>query len=306
MDCVDAGNVLVHLFLQTKTQYALSNKKLQYLLIIAQMARLSQGSLLFDDDIRNFRQSFVLDAIGNNFVSDSDIVSGTCSDKPICCEVSHFAVPYTKKKIYEIAQTPSDDDRNLLISVFLRFGGYREITLCKFLCDFKPLRNVPAFTTVSKEKISSFLFAASYGNQYSKNPIFDFVKKQYSEVKKADKTLDNSDFYPEAALPEVAPEPAREAYGDPVTSLDKVPAARIGQPKAILKGVSSLQNIVVGKEYSVLVELTTPTKDCQLSILALSTNKELDVVRKRLSDTLYRFTFVSIASDIRISAHIVG
>lgn len=307
MDCVDAGNILVHLYLQTKTRYALTNKKLQCLLIIAQMARLSQGSTLFADDIRNFRQSFVLDTIGNNFISDSEIVSGITNDMPIRYDISRFVLPYSKKKIYEIAQMPSDEDKSLLVSVFLRFGAYRENTLCKLLCDFKALRNTPAFSVIPKEKISTFFSVAVSGNQYVRNPIFNFVIEQCSDVEGAADAAENNDLRPEPVdTPATAPMSEPAPIEQPVPVLEKAPVAPICQPKAILKGLSSLQNIVVGKQYSVLVELSSPTYDCQITVLALSSNKHIDVARKRISDTLYRFTFVGIASDIKISANVVG
>ena len=301
MDCVDAGNVLVHLFLQTKTHYVLTNKKLQYLLIIAQMSRLSQGRTLFEDDIRNFKQSFVLDTIGNNFLAGTEIVSGKAIDKPINYDISTLVLPYSKKKIYEISQMPPKEDKDLLVGVFLAFGAYQEKTLCRLLCEFKALRNVPAFSVVSKDKIQGFFTDVFSKNKLVNNPVFVFIKERRLES-----TLVTE--RPESSVPKpipadtVTPAPTEKAD---VASEDASVTCPT-RPQAVLKGLSSLQNIVAGKQYSVFVELPAPKLDCQVSVVSVASNESLSVIRKRLSDTVYRFTFIGIASDIKISAHVIS
>lgn len=342
MNCVDAGNVLVHLFLQTSPNYVLTNKKLQYLLIIAQMSGLSRGRVLFEDDIRNFKYGFVLDIIGNSFLTGCAIVDGTAEDAPISRDADSFVLPYSKRKMFEISELPSFEDKRLLIDVFLAFGAYKESTLCALLNGFRVLRKTPAFSVVPKEKISEYVSMVATGNADTGNALFSFVRDQFQASRGVVESPPEKALPETTPLPETKPEPEAELLpeaeplGEAVktevlpaeqqvcpaeTGSENVPsgestaqneASAEGEsvvvhelPQAILSGIPSLQNIVVGKRYSVLAEVRAPGCDCRLSVFALHSNQELPVAREVLSDTLYRFSFDGVASDIKISAMLI-
>ena len=94
LSCVAAGNAFVQLFLQSNVKYELSNRKLQYLLCIAQMARLSCGKVLFNEDIKNQKYEFTLDCIADNFVYNSNIIDGTV--KNVMLDVSERGLTLQK------------------------------------------------------------------------------------------------------------------------------------------------------------------------------------------------------------------
>lgn len=183
MDCIDAGNVLVHLFLQTKTHYVLTNRKLQYLLVIAQLSRMACGGTLFDDDLKNYKHGFGIEVIGNNFMSASDIVSGTAKDVPIVYDASDFVLPFTGKRIFEIGTMPTDEDRKLLIDVFLAFGAFREESLGQLLGSFKELKREPLFKIISKDKLRRFILSACKSKKYNGNLVLEFFREQQTNQK---------------------------------------------------------------------------------------------------------------------------
>lgn len=280
MNCVDAGNALVHLFLQTKTQYFLSNKKLQYLLIIAQMARLSLGQSLFDAEIRNVKTGFVLDEIADKFVSNSAIVEGKTNSMVIGGKPSDFVLPYTNKKIFAISSLPSEEEKRLLIDVFLSFGAFEEAALCKLLNQFKGLRNTPYFKTVEKDSVKKYIVDSLKANRYLNNPVFDFIKAVRAEQLFTSNAEEGTAVQTIAAVPPQA------------------------QMPGVLKNLTGVKSVIVGKQYTVFVEVPNPRCTCHITVTALKLNQHISGVLKRLTDTLYSFSFVSVASDIKISASI--
>lgn len=349
MNCVDAGNVLVHLFLQTKTKYVLTNRKLQYLLMIAQMARLAQGQVLFEDDIRNFKRGFVLDVIGDTFMSGTEIVSGSANDMSLNYSPSDFVLPYTKKKIYEIEEMPTDEERDLLIKVFLAFGAYNENTLCQLLNKFTAFRRTTFFKAVEKEFIRTTLIEMADKGSFANNVLFDFIKEQRTatlcpaeaEAQEAHEpvpevtpalVVSKTQEAPEAVpatipapvepevqeahelIPESTPAPAASAVEEACSEQKEVPEAA---PAAVtpppvpvvpfrptLRKVRSLNNIVIGKQYSILVEVPSVDYECHIVVSTVGSGRELATVRSKLSDTMYCFSFVGVAENVKISPHI--
>lgn len=286
MNCVDAGNVFVHLFSQTKTRYILTNKKLQYLLIIAQMAQLACSKTLFDDDIRNFKNGFVLDSIADNFVSSAAIVNGISKNMPIEGEFSDFVLPYSNKKIFRISNLPTEEEKRLLIKVFLSFGAYSEEMLGYFLNGFRPLRDSPSFKVVSKKRIRSFLLDAVAKGLYANNALFEFIKTEYTESKSRMKK------------PAQQVQVAAKAEAKSKEIIEETFAS------GILKDLASLRAITVGKKYSVLVEVPSSRCSCQVSVKIPSLDLCLPGVLEKVTSTLYRYTFDGVAADIKVSTQI--
>lgn len=100
LSCVAAGNAFVQLFLQAKPRYQLSNRKLQYLLCIAQMSRLSCGKVLFNDDIKNQKYEFTIDCIAVNFVYNSNIVDGKVKNGVLDIHEASSILPCKTRRIY--------------------------------------------------------------------------------------------------------------------------------------------------------------------------------------------------------------
>ena len=348
MNCVNAGNVLVHLFLQAETHYLLTNKKLQYLLIIGQMSRLACGQRLFDDDIRNFKNGFVLDAIGNTFMTGSAIVSGSTKDAALQYLPEGFVLPFTNKRVFEITEMPSDADRQLLIDVFLAFGAYQESTLCSYLNGLKGLRSAPLFSVLPEAKIGRYLVGAVSKEQAVQNPVLGFVREHYrraqraaaekaeaakraemtrkaaqekqAELERAQKAAAERerrehDLLAAAKLlaEQMQRESEKKLRAEQEAAVEKMklesqvaipvvtPQPKVAT-KPVLEGFLTLPNVVVGKAYTVFVEVSSDDYECHVSVVAVDLNRELPVVRSQVSDRVFGFTFESVASDIKISA----
>ena len=125
VDCITAGNVMVHLFMQTQPQYRLTNKKLQYLLCVAQMMSLSMGRPLFEAEMRNLKNDFTLEPIADTFAHNTDIQVGCMVDRKLAYSHEDFVIPYSRRKLYEIKEAISEEEQWVLVETFIRFVGGR-------------------------------------------------------------------------------------------------------------------------------------------------------------------------------------
>ena len=281
LSCVAAGNAFVQLFLQSKTRYELSNRKLQYLLCIAQMTRLNCGKVLFNEDIKNQKYEFTIDCIADNFVYNRNIVDGTVKNAVLDIPEDNLTLPYETRRIYEIKEPLSDEDKALIISVFINFGGFNEILLRDKLNEFLPLRNLSLFNEIPKETITDF-FVSSFENEaFNSNEVFTFVKGIYIE---------------ENSATEVIPE--EEPAVEFIEEEKSIPEAISVE---YLKDISSIDNVSVRKEYSVLVEFLDDTCINDILVLSIRDNSPVNGTFKKITDRLYSFTFVGVPSDIKIS-----
>lgn len=307
MDCVTAGKVLVQLYLQTKPKYLLTNKKLQCLLVIAQMARLSVNDRLFDDDIRNLKYYFTLDCIADNFVYNSAIVDGKTIDDSLDYTFNDFIIPYNEKRIYNISEPIEDEDKKFLIDVFIQFGSYHEQTLFMLLNEFKPLKTVPLFSVVEKNVIKEFLVKAFDNNEFEDNPIFGFYKdvySKYSSQQLADEIPDEINLMQPGVdedfnvSNDVGLHHKNEKINNDIDNVENLQESVLKTD--ILKDYSSLNQVTMGKKYSVLIE-TNSVEVKDICVTAISTKEKVKGDLKKINNTLYCFSFFSVPSDIQIS-----
>ncbi len=296
MNCVTAGNVMVQLFLQTQPKYHLNNKKLQYLLCIAQLASLRCGKVLFDETIRNMKSGFALEKIADSFFSHSAIQEGGWADKTLKKSWDEFKIPFTTKKIYSFNEELIDEEKKLLIFVFIKFGTYKEETLCSFLNGFSSLRDLPIWEDISNDFILDFFKRTdTEGLVDESNEVFRFCNAYHShinkEVEKAEKVIvsDETKSEKNKILDEV--------------KVDVAPAVVPVVKKDVLKEYLSATSQVccVGKKYSVYVETfpDKPVKD--VVVIALYNNKRVKGVLKKVNDTLFCYSFAGVPSNVKIS-----
>ena len=81
--------------------------------------------------------------------------------------------------LYEIKEALSDEDKALLIKVFIAFGSYDEALLRDKLNEFILLRQLTLFNEIPKETITAFLIASFTNDGFSSNEIFSFIKDYY-------------------------------------------------------------------------------------------------------------------------------
>ena len=300
VNCITAGNVLVQLFLQTQPKYLLNNSKLQYLLCIAQMSRLSYGETLFDDDMRNFKHSFVLDVISDNFVCNSAIVEGTCVNDSIDASDKDLVIPYSKQKIYALKEPVSESDKELLIRVFINFGSYNEKTLCNMLKAFGLLEIAPLFGEVPKDMFKKVLFPECCCENIIDNKVYLFCKNEFITHSANEKELlvaPNEDIPDESVRDDnqnegLAPE-SLESESDCESAIE--------YKQDVLKKVDSISTISKGKNYCVLIEVDSNKIVKDVYVFSLLKNKRIKGTLVQLNNNLYRYSFVGVASDIRIT-----
>lgn len=297
MNCITAGNVMVQLFLQTQPKYLLNNKKLQYLLCVAQMASLYGGEPLFDDDIRNLKNGFSLEQIADKFIYNRAIQEGKVADKSLSLSSDSFVLPYSSKALYELKEKISEEDKNLLIEVFVRFGSYKEETLCNLLNEFQPLRELPLWDFISKDSIIAFLKSAVNSDDFKDNGVLSFcvdsvVSCENDISKPQEPVVEEIQEVVENTQESVEVEQVAVSVPGPAPVMRDVLKERLSQ---------GLTSFVTGKTYSVYIETVKekPVKD--VMILALKNNVRVAGVLNKVSDTLYCYTFVGVPSNIKIT-----
>ncbi len=301
MNCITAGNVLVQLFLQTQPKYLLNNSKLQYLLCIAQMSRLSYGETLFDDDMRNFKHSFVLDVISDNFVCNSAIVEGTCVNDSIDVLDKELVIPYSKQKIYALKEPVSESDKELLIRVFINFGSYDEKTLCNMLTAFGLLEIAPLFGEVPKDMFKQVLFPECCSGDVVDNKVYLFCKNEFithSATNEKEDTVEPNEDISDEPVSNV-----NQNEGPAPESLENESdcESAIEYKQDVLKKVDSLSTISKGKKYCVLIEVDSNKIVKDVCVFSLLKNKRIRGTLVQINNNLYRYSFVGVASDIRIT-----
>ncbi len=292
MECVTAGNLLVHLFFQTKPKYLLSNKKLQYLLCIAQLVSVSSGRFLFADSMRNLKNGFVLEIIADTFMCNSYIQEGTTADRKMNMVSSDLHLPYSKKKLYEIKENVSEEDKALLIDVFINFGAYKEETLRKLLNEFHQLRNVPLWSYVSPEDISSFFEKAFYNNgsgvqELKSNKIFILCQESHNNA--------FAKKYVEPINTDIEPISTAVISDVPITASDKV-VSRVCLLEPFLS--LNLNTFVTDKKCRIYIETEKVLQD--VIIVALKDQSRVYGELKQLNKNIYCYSFVSTPSDIKV------
>lgn len=291
MNCVTAGNVMVQLFSQTQPKYHLNNKKLQYLLCIAQFVSLRCGRVLFDGNIRNLKNGFAVEKVADSFISHSAIQEGIAADKALKRSCEDFKIPFSAKKIYSISEELSDEDKRLLTSVFIRFGAYNEESLHKLLNGFTPLRNQPVWEDIPNEVVVDVLTdrVSHGGASLVNNEVFDFCNEYFEKEMKVE---------PSQPEPMVTP-PVVEPV--PIVIPEVVPEVVKPVRKDILKKYIHLSEkaCTVGKEYVVYIE-SLPEKPVRDVIVATSNDDRIKGNLKQISDTLYCYSFNNVLDDIKI------
>lgn len=238
---------------------------------------LSNNRALFDEDIRNLKNDFSLDRIADNFVYNTPIQEGMTSNTELNKSVDDFVIPYSARKIYSVNEYISDEEKRLLINVFIAFGGYTEASLCGMLNEFTPLREVPIWTDIPKSSIVEFVSLASYGDLYRNNKIISFCRG-YSENENFAEEEDSHETIPD--LPEA-----------------QIPLAK----KDVLMRYSpmSLNSLTINKDYTVYIE-TDNQKVKDVTVLALDNNIKVEGALKQLTNTLFSYTFHGVPSNIKI------
>lgn len=285
MDCITAGNIMVHLFMQTQPKYFLNNQKLQYLLCIAQMASLHSGQPLFDEPIRNLRSNLSIEKIADTFMRNLPIQEGLHKKTALNMRREDFAVPYTSKRLYAIKESFSEEEKNLLIDVFIRFGAYSEKTLCKALNELKPLRSTPVWSYIGPKKLQELLTSQAVPTSLENNEIFSFCRPQFSETISHEETAEVSVQEGESSA--TVPENAFELAG-------------------ILKAhtFNGLNTIRAGQKYTLYTE-TLPNKPIKdIIVLNSQNNQRLSGKLQKISDRIYCYSFIGVPADIKISIDI--
>ncbi len=321
MDCITAGNVMVHLFMQTQPQYRLTNKKLQYLLCAAQMLSLSMGHPLFAAEMRNLKNDFALEPIADTFINNKDIQEGVAVDRGLTYSHGDFVLPYSRKKLYEIKETISEEEQWVLVETFIRFGGYQESSLCGALNRMAPLRRLPILTYVTLDAVSEFLeLARSNPDMCPGNPIVLACQEVRESVSDAEAAADEPDevAQPETGedvgaivasadeatddAPEDTPNAVAEENADVVGPVVTVPPVCLN----LLKGHTGghLEQLVVGKRYSMYVETVPGGPEPVVTVLAVDGNAPVTGELSRVSECVYCYSFLGVASDVKITLDI--
>lgn len=319
MDCITAGKVMVHLFLQTQPQYRLTNKKLQYLLSVAQLVSLSKGRPLFEDEMRNLKNDFVLEPIADTFFYNRDILAGKVMDRAIDCSREELVIPYNTKKIYEFKEFVSFDDKQVLMDVFIRFGAYKEETLRKELNMLAPLRQLPILSYVPNDTVSVFLTTALSAPNFlpdsliisacreirmSDEPFLATEPVSGTTGESAEDTVEVESTPVHSLEPSVAdttpvsPEPDGGAFPDSSEFASNLPTVSSN----VLKQYASrhLNKLIVDKRYSLYVETPISGKVPAVQVLSVRDNSTVPGDLARVTDTVYCFTFCGVASDVKI------
>lgn len=282
MDCITAGNIMVHLFMQTQPKYFLNNQKLQYLLCVAQIAALQSGQPLFDEPIRNLRSNLSIEKVADTFMRNLPIQEGLHKKTALNMRREDFAVPYTAKRLYAIKESFSEEEKHLLIDVFVRFGAYSEKALCKALNELKPIRSQPVWSYIGPNKLQELLTSQDIQPMLANNEIFDFCRSQLAETVSPEETTDAS----EPTEGNVAPVP--------------VPTFEL---EGILKthAFNSLNTIHTGKKYTLYTE-TVPNKPIKdIVVLNTRTNQRLSGTLQKISDRMYCYSFIGVPADIKVT-----
>lgn len=292
MKCVTAGNIMVQLFVQTQPKYHLTNKKLQYLLCIAQMMSLAAGRVLFPENIRNLKNDFALEPIADTFIYSRAIQEGKETNRVLEYTYDDFVIPYSGKKIYETKEPISEEDKQVLIDTFIQFGAYDEGHLCKELDALKPLRQLPIWSYIASETVAEFLEAAlSINSEYSDSRIISLCQEIHL----------NSAPQAQADREEVS-SPVQAAPAN--VALDAAPAVVVPVPviRNVLKGYGSyhLDCLVAGKGYSLYIETSSEKVMPVVKVISLNDNSLVPGVLAKVTDTVYRYSFLGVASDTKI------
>lgn len=309
MDCVAAGNLIVQLFMQTKPKYYLNNKKLQYLLCIAQMTGINRGIQLFEERIRNFKNNFALEAIADSFSCTLPIQEGITKRGAISLTHDDLVLPYACKSIYKVDQCVSESEKWLLKDVFIRFGAYSEKDLCVMLNTLKPLKSLPVWTYISNEELSAFFKGA--GEVYGQNIIFRFCTEGGATVTEVNAASNMSAPQPVVKetrdiISEVPTEPVivPEVAPTPVETVEE--QADVPEYISILSKqlTTGLKEMVVGKHYSLYIEAPPQILLKNINIISLKDNLKITGNLKQINHGLYCYSFIGVASNIKISIDI--
>lgn len=269
--------------MQTTPKYYLNNQKLQYLLCVAKIAGVYAKINVFEEPIRNLKNNFAIERIADNFTRSSAIQEGI--KKQIKLELTHndFIVPYSKKRLYAIKEPINDEEKFLLIDVYLRFGAYSEEALCKLLNEIKPLRAVPVWTYINNFDLDKLLFNGEAVN--NDNEILSFCSERCI-VSAPD------------AVSSVAENIVEDAKKEErsVLAVDKPFVSLLSNYTG-----SCLNKMIVGRKYSLYIETSShqPIKD----VVITSENTDMRIIGtlSQLSDTLFCYSFDGAASNIKLS-----
>ncbi len=287
MDCITAGNVMVHLFMQTQPKYRLTNKKLQYLLCVAQMLSLSAGRPLFEDEMRNLKNDFILEPVADKFINNRNIQEGVTENRAIDYGHDDFILPFTKKKIYEINGTVSKEDEWILVETFIRFGGYSESSLRDELNRLAPLRQQPTLSFVAHETVSEFLEAVKANPALCPDNVIVLTCNEFAENAVAATTA--VETHDVSAMGKVGPVVAAP------------PVVRLSLLKKHVE--CHLEKLAVGQWYSMYVETApgaaAPTVTAFVSDDNAAVQGVLGVLHQ-VTETVYCYSFAVMASDITV------
>lgn len=288
--------------MQTKPKYYLNNKKLQYLLCIAKMTGINNGIQLFDEPIRNLKNNFALEKIADNFTRAYPIQEGTTKGAALGLTYDELTLPYSCKRIYDVKESINEEEKQLLMNVFVRFGAYSEKDLCRLLNEFKPLRNLPIWSYISIDELTDFLKGT--GDIYNKNEIFLFCNEnQVSAV------ID--DVVEEAATCQPVVSAVKDANiiatSTVSTSIEPVKGKNnIQEFVSILTNrlTTGLKETIAGKQYSLYIEAPPQILLKNINIISSKDNLQVMGNLKQINHGLYCYSFIGVASDIKVSIDI--
>ena len=292
MECVTAGNLFVHLFFQTEPKYQLSNKKLQYLLCIAQFASISAGRTLYSDNIRNLKNSFVLEVIADTFMCNSLIHEGISYECKMNYTCSDFRLPYSRRKLYEIKENITAEDKELITTVFIHFGAFKETSLCKMLNEFVELRSVPLWAYVSPDDIAAF-FQNAFSDETTiqtnlrNNKVFALCKELHNKTYALNNTESEQNTNLVASNTSVAP-----------VTIPKPPVPKHNYLEPYL--AKSLDKLTVGKLYCLYIETSTGKILKDVELISLKNNNRIRGKLLQIHPNLYSYSFEGVASDIKV------
>ena len=247
------------------------------------MSRLSCGKVLFNEDIKNQKYEFTIDCIADTFVYNSNIVDGKVNNNILDFSVETLILPYKSRRIYEIKEPLSDDDKDLLIKVFITFGGCDEVLLRDKLNEFTLLRELSLFNEIPKAAITDFFINSFDNKMFNENEIFGFIQDIYIN--------ENSVSF---EVPVEKPTVVRKRTKSPKSETIST---------EILKDVSSTEGTFAYKEYSVLIELIKDMSIKDVCVLSLKDNSPIKGTFKKITDRLYSFSFIGVPSDIKITVN---
>ena len=314
MDCITAGNVMVHLFMQTQPQYRLTNKKLQYLLCVAQMLSLSMGRPLFEAEMRNLKNDFTLEPIADTFAHNTDIQAGCTVDRRLAYSYEDFVIPYSRRKLYEIKEAVSEEEQWVLVETFIRFGGYKEASLCEALNRMSPLRRLPILTYVPHAAVSKFLELAAENPQLCPdNPIVLACQEVVESAQGAEAEVtdgpvaDTTQPNGVEEQDEVAVAPAEDVGGHEVADIlepAKDEGAEVVVPVCLnlLKGHTAghLERLMVGKRYSMYVETVPGGPVPVVTVLSDDGDSPVAGELSRVTESVYCYSFAGVAANVKI------